>query len=59
MEAADPIKIALAEDRLIWEISAAVAPRSIETLFAPISFKIDRNKRRATVWIPVIGRDQY
>jgi hypothetical protein len=40
---------------LIWEISAAVAPRSMETLFAPIGFKVDRDKRRANVRIPDIG----
>jgi len=40
---------------LIWEISAAVAPSSMETLFAPISFKVDREKRRATVRIHDIG----
>jgi len=40
---------------LIWEISAAVAPSSMEALFAPISFKVDREKRRATVLIPDIG----
>ena len=27
----------------------------METLFAPISFKVDRDKRRATVRIPNIG----
>ena len=40
---------------LIWEISVAVAPGSMETLFAPISFDVDRDKRRATVRIPNIG----
>jgi hypothetical protein len=40
---------------LIWEISAAVAPSRMETLFAPISFKVDRDKRRAIVRIPDIG----
>jgi hypothetical protein len=40
---------------LIWEISAAVAPHSIETLFAPITFNVDREKRRAAVRIPGIG----
>ena len=35
----------------LWEISIAVAPSSMVTLFAPISFKVDRNKRRATVRI--------
>jgi hypothetical protein len=40
---------------LIWEISAAVAPTSIEPLFAPITFRVDRDKRRATVRIPGIG----
>ena len=40
---------------LIWEISAAVAPTQIEPLFAPITFKVDRDKRRATVRIPGIG----
>ena len=40
---------------LIWEISAAVAPTSIEPLFAPITFRVDRDKRRATVGIPGIG----
>ena len=40
---------------LIWEISAAVAPNSIEPLFAPITFNVDREKRRATVRIPDIG----
>jgi len=28
----------------------------METLFAPISFKVDRDKRRATVWIPNIAK---
>ena len=41
---------------LIWEISAAVAPRSMETLFAPISFKVDREKRRSD---PQYWRDQH
>jgi hypothetical protein len=40
---------------LIWEISASVAPRSIEPLFAPITFNVDREKRRASVRIPRIG----
>ena len=40
---------------LIWEISAAVAPTQIEPLFAPITFKVDRDERRATVRIPGIG----
>jgi hypothetical protein len=40
---------------LIWEISAAVAPSRMETLFAPISFKVYRDKRRAMVRIPGIG----
>jgi hypothetical protein len=40
---------------LIWEISAMVAPSRIETLFAPISFKVDRDKRRAIVRISGIG----
>jgi hypothetical protein len=40
---------------LIWEISAAVAPHSIETLFAPITFNVNREKRRAAVRIPGIG----
>jgi hypothetical protein len=40
---------------LIWEITAAVAPTQIEPLFAPITFKVDRDKRRATVRIPGIG----
>jgi hypothetical protein len=40
---------------VIWEISAAVAPNSIEPLFAPITFNVDREKRRATVRIPDIG----
>jgi hypothetical protein len=41
--------------RLIWEISAAVASSSMEALFARISFKVDREKRRATVRISDIG----
>jgi len=41
---------------LIWEISAAVAPHSIEPIFAPITFDVDRERRRATVRIPGIGR---
>ena len=40
---------------LIWEISASVAPQSIEPLFAPITFNVDREKRRASVRIPGIG----
>src|SRR5215469_16154345 len=43
-------------DGLIWEITAAVAPSRMETLFAPISFKVDRDERRATVRIPTIGQ---
>ena len=39
----------------LWEISVAVAPSSMVTLFAPISFKVDRDKRRATVRIPGIA----
>ena len=37
---------------LIGEISAAVAPNPIDPLFAPITFKVDRYKRRVTVQIP-------
>ena len=34
------------------EISASVAPRSIEPLFAPITFNVDREKRRApTIYV--------
>jgi hypothetical protein len=40
---------------LIWEVSAAVAPNPITPLFAPITFNVDREKRRATVRIPGIG----
>ena len=40
---------------LIWEISAAVAPNPIAPLFAPITFNVDREKRRAAVRIPGIG----
>ena len=40
---------------LMWEICAVVAPNSIEPLFAPITFNVDREKRRATVRIPGIG----
>jgi hypothetical protein len=40
---------------LIWEISVSVAPNPLEPLFAPITFKVDREKRRATVRIPGIG----
>ena len=40
---------------LIWEISMAVAPNPLETLFTPITFKVDRDKRRATIRIPGIG----
>jgi hypothetical protein len=40
---------------LMWEICVAVAPNSIEPLFAPITFKADREKRRANVRIPGIG----
>ena len=40
---------------LIWEIAAAVAPHSIEPIFAPITFDVDRKRRRATVRIPGIG----
>ena len=32
--------------------SAAVAPHSIEPIFAPITFDVDRERRRATVRIP-------
>jgi hypothetical protein len=39
----------------LWEISIAVAPSSMVTLFAPISFKVDHDKRRATVRIPGIA----
>jgi hypothetical protein len=44
---------------LIWEISAAVAPHSIEPIFAPTTFDVDRERRRATVRIPGIGRDKW
>jgi hypothetical protein len=40
---------------LIWEIADAVAPHSIEPIFAPITFDVDRKRRRATVRIPGIG----
>src|ERR1700751_1866038 len=40
---------------LIWEISAAVAPNSMDPIFAPITFNVDRERRRATVRIPDIG----
>src|ERR1700726_952965 len=40
---------------LMWEICTVVAPNSIEPLFAPITFNVDREKRRATVRIPGIG----
>jgi hypothetical protein len=40
---------------MIWEISAAVAPNSMEPIFAPITFNVDRERRRATVRIPGIG----
>jgi hypothetical protein len=40
---------------LMWEISAAVAPNSIEPIFAPITFDVDRERRRATVRIHGIG----
>jgi hypothetical protein len=40
---------------LMWEICTVVAPNSIEPLFAPITFNVDREKRRASVRIPGIG----
>ena len=36
----------------IFEIFAAVCPNSIEPLVAPITFNVDREKRRATIRIP-------
>ena len=35
-----------------WEIFAAVCPNRLEPLFAPITFNVDREKRRATIRIP-------
>ena len=40
---------------LYWEIFAAVCPNLIEALFAPITFNVDREKRRATIRIPGIA----
>jgi len=37
-----------------WEIFAAVCPNPIEALFAPITFNVDREKRCATIRIPVL-----
>jgi hypothetical protein len=37
---------------LIFEIFVAVCPNSLEPLIAAISFKVDREKRRATIRIP-------
>src|SRR4051794_21271084 len=34
-----------------WEIFAAACPKAIEPLVAPILFKVDRDKRRATIRI--------
>ena len=38
-----------------WEIFAAVCPNLIETLLAPITLTVDREKRRATIRIPGIA----
>jgi hypothetical protein len=38
-----------------WEIFAAVCPNLIETLFAPITLTVDREKRSATIRIPGIA----
>jgi hypothetical protein len=35
-----------------WEVFAAVCPNRPEPLFAPITFKFDREKRHATVRVP-------
>jgi hypothetical protein len=43
---------------LIWEISAAVAPHSMEPIFAPITFNVDRGRRRASFQIPGIGETE-
>jgi hypothetical protein len=40
---------------LYWEIFASVCPNLIEPLFAPITLKSDREKRRATIRIPGIA----
>ena len=42
---------------LIWEISAAVAPNSMEPIFAPITFNVDREQRRASFQIPRYWRN--
>jgi hypothetical protein len=44
---------------LIWEISAAVAPNSMEPIFAPITFDVDRERRRATVRIVLPDGFEY
>jgi hypothetical protein len=45
-------------DGLIWEISAAVAPNSMEPIFAPITFNVDRERRRASFQISGIGETE-
>ena len=40
---------------LYWEIFAAVCPNLIETVFAPITLTVDREKRLATIQIPGIA----
>ncbi len=40
---------------LYFEIFASVCPNVLETLFAPISLEIDRERRQATLRIPGVG----
>jgi hypothetical protein len=38
-----------------FEVFAAVCPNVLETIFAPISFEVDRERRQATLHIPGVG----
>ena len=41
-----------------FEIFAAVCPNVLETLFAPISLEIDRERRQASLHIPGVGESR-
>lgn len=41
-----------------WEVFAAVCPNLIEPLFGPITFTVDREKRRATIRIPGVAESE-
>jgi hypothetical protein len=41
-----------------FEIFAAVCPNVLETIYAPISLEIDRERRQATLYIPGVGESR-